>query len=115
MSNFGKAVELLSYADLPGRTLHPRQVWAIVNVLQDAGLLAPDTQAIRTVEELEALEPDTVLVHLHDDYFQFDHQCDWVEEASEGNTDIFPLAVLAHAPQVRAAWEALEEEDPTSE
>lgn len=42
MSNFNRAVNLLRYAELPGRTLHPRQVEAIVTALQAAGLLAPD-------------------------------------------------------------------------
>lgn len=45
MSNFNKTVSLLRYADLPGRTLHPRQVEAIATVLQAAGLLAPDLPA----------------------------------------------------------------------
>lgn len=42
MSNLDKAVKLLGAANLPGRTLHPRQVQAIAVTLKTAGLLAPD-------------------------------------------------------------------------
>ena len=42
MSNFDRAIELLSSAELPGRTLHPLQVEEIALDLLEAGLLAPD-------------------------------------------------------------------------
>ena len=42
MSNFDRAIELLSSAELPGRTLHPLQAEEIALDLLEAGLLAPD-------------------------------------------------------------------------
>lgn len=42
MSNLDKAVKTIENANLPGRTLHPRQVKAIAVVLEAAGLLMPD-------------------------------------------------------------------------
>lgn len=42
MSNFNNAINLLSSAKLPGRTLHPLQVEDTVLTLLLAGLLAPD-------------------------------------------------------------------------
>lgn len=110
MSNFEKAVSLLRYADLPGRTLHPRQVEAIVTVLQAAGLLAPDVRIIRTLEELEKLDPDTVLIgSCGEEVFAYRMQVS-IERLGNGSLyyDSFPAAVIATGDQVRDAREAME-------
>ena len=54
MSNLDKAIELISNAELPGRTLHPLQVEAIGLILKEAGLLAPDLPEpeVRHLEEV---------------------------------------------------------------
>lgn len=68
--------------------------------LADAGLLMPDPTIIRTVEELEALDPDTLLMHRAYRALILPGVAD--------ETDL-PLSVVTPGEQVRAAREALEE------
>lgn len=65
------------------------------------------TQIIRTVGELEALDPDTYLVDTDDAGLT---QSIWVGYWEEFDQHIFPLAVIATGEQVRQARQALEKE-----
>ena len=106
MSNFDRAVKVLNdvgeYIDyLEGNI-------AYVTALQAAGLLMPDVQIIRTVEELEALDPDTCTL---DKYGDFDFAKAWIDENGkmfEGHVAFLPAVVFATGDQVRAAREAME-------
>lgn len=62
-------------------------------------------QIIRTVGELEALDPDTYLIDTDDAGLT---QSIWVGYWSAFDEHIFPLAVIATGEQVRAARKALE-------
>ena len=66
-----------------------------------------DQQIIRTVEELEALDPDTVLTAFRDDGVDviFRAWDVWQNDA----TAHFPAAVIRDGADVRAARKALEE------
>lgn len=91
---------------------HDSDLSGLMQALDDAGLLAPDAQVIRTREELEALELD---------------DADAVVLASEagavrtvralcamhrlGRGWGLPAVVIATGGQVRAAREAMEEEN----
>lgn len=66
-----------------------------------------DFQIIRTVEELNALDPDTLLTN-SDSIIK--KQWYWFGDYP-GNEGIFPLVVIMPGVQVRAARKALEEED----
>ena len=106
MSNFDRAVKALNdvgeYIDyLEGNI-------AYVTALEAAGLLAPDAQVIRTVEELEALDPDTCTL---DKYGDFDFAKAWIDESGKmfvGHVDFLPAVVFATGDQVRAAREVME-------
>ena len=67
-------------------------------------------RGIRTVEELEALDPETFIVDSEGDTW---HVLDaYVNEViCSIYTDCLPVMVIATGDQVRAAREALEEED----
>ena len=72
----------------------------------------PAPQIIRTVEELEALDPDTLLIRSAQDWA--DPQIpmlatEWASDWEIEPDGIFPLATIATADQVRAARKALEE------
>ena len=60
MSNFDRAVKALN--DVDEAIDHLVDNEAYVTALQAAGLLMPDVQIIRTVKELEGLDPDAVTV-----------------------------------------------------
>ena len=64
-------------------------------------------QIIRTIEQLDALDPDTYLVNSDQVVM---HTFDWVDDYNIDPTDMFPLAVIASGEQVRAACKALEKE-----
>ena len=106
MSNFDRAVKALNdvgeYIDyLEGNI-------AYVTALQAAGLFMPDVQIIRTVEELEALDPDTCTL---DKYGDFDFTKAWIDENGKmfvGHADFLPAVVFATGRQVRAARETME-------
>lgn len=72
----------------------------IAQDLADAGLLATAPRIISTVPELEALDPDTMLMHRA--YRALIHP------VVADETDL-PLSVVATGEQVRAALKALEE------
>lgn len=107
MSNFDRAVKALNGADeVFGSRAGMR--W-YVTALEAAGLLVPDVQVIRTQEELEALDPDSCTL---DKYGDFDFAKDWLDEDGrvfEGHVDFLPAIVFATGAQVRAAREAMEE------
>lgn len=66
------------------------------------------TQIIRTVEELEALDPDTLLVTVNESAHNPRTIMYWIKFAG---LDYLPAAVIANGAQVRAAREALEHEN----
>ena len=76
------------------------QARELAQALADAGLLMPDQTIIRTVEELEALDPDTLLHASERDYYA---------HAWGFNHYRLPAVLVATADQVRAARKALEE------
>ena len=70
-----------------------------------------DFQIVRTVEELEALDPDTCTL---DKFGDFDFAKAWVDENGKmfvGHVDFLPAVVFATGTQVRAACEAMEKEN----
>lgn len=73
----------------------------------------PDqARIIRTVEELKALDPDTMLIRSAQDWADPQIPMLATEWASDWEIDpdrIFPLAIIAPGEQVRAARRALEE------
>lgn len=108
-SNFEKALDVcisleMSDGDAPGALDY-------VRALRQEGLLAPAPQVIRTAEELEALDPDTVLVRdvgLVNSAAGIVYQ---IKFQTFGRSSIFPSVVVATGESVRAAREALEEQD----
>ena len=71
-----------------------------------------DPRIIRTVEELEAEDPDTMLIRSAQDWA--DPQIpmlatEWASDWEIEPDGIFPLAIIAPGEQVRAARKALEE------
>lgn len=111
MSNVNKAMRII--ARHTGRS-DPYLITAsqTAEELQRVGLLAPDLRIINTVEELEALDPDTALT-----LYTWKEATIW--EASylqkrfedDGNIPDLPAVVVATGDQVRAARKALEEEN----
>lgn len=80
------------------------------HALEVAGLLMPDVQVVRTVSELEALDPDAVLVHgqgLVDSSTKIIHM---IKFPTFERPSILPAVVIATGEQVRAAREAMEQE-----
>ena len=108
MTNIDRAAEIIYQ-----KTGDPYLVAPIAKALEDAGLLAPSPQIIRTVDELEALGAEAV-VQRHP---QHPGQYSRTETASDlayvvqrwGTDRYLPAVVVATADQVRAAREALEE------
>lgn len=76
--------------------------YALVQPVVDFINAHPAPQIIRTVEELEALDPDTILTDCDGWIQSADNTEDWWET-------FLPLVVITPGPQVRAAREALEE------
>ena len=109
MSNFDRAVKALN--DVDEALDHLADNEAYVSTLKTAGLLMPDLQIIRTPEELEALDPDTCTL---DKFGDFDFAKAWIDENGKmfvGHVDFLPAVVFATGRQVRAAREALEEDN----
>ena len=72
----------------------------------------PDLQISRAVEELEALDPETLLIRSAQDWADPQIPMLATEWASDWDIEpdgIFPLATIATGEQVRAARKALEE------
>ena len=106
MSNFDRAVKALN--DVDEAIDHLADNEAYVTALEAVGLLMPDMQIIRTVEELEALDPDTCTL---DKFGDFDFAKAWIDESGKmfvGHVDFLPAVVFATGDQVRAAREAME-------
>lgn len=80
------------------------------HALEEAGVLAPDVQIIRTLAELEALDPDAWLMQADKDAIPMVVD-DWIHDHNIDGDGIFPLVVMMDGAQVRAAREALEEEN----
>lgn len=98
MTNIDRAAEVLWLLEPHLSTSEcDDQARELAQALADAGLLMPAPQIIRTVAELEALDPDT-LVMSRKGYL----------DLAEDNIRI-PAVVVATAAQVRAARKALEE------
>ena len=106
MSNFDRAVKALN--DVDEAIDHLADNEAYVTALQAAGLLMPDMQVIRTPEELEALDPDTVFMNTWGDLFDANNVHAGIN--TEDYPYYFPCSVVASGGQVRAAREAMEEE-----
>ena len=66
-------------------------------------------QIIRTVAELEALDPDTIVLDSNGELFDLDEA--WINGHGWGTayTQGLPFVVIAISDQVRAARKALEE------
>lgn len=108
MTNIDRAAEIIYQ-----KTGDPYLVAPIAKALEDAGLLAPSPQIIRTVDELEALGAEAV-VQRHP---QHPGQYPRPETASDlayvvqrwGTDRYLPAVLVAPGEQVRAARKALEE------
>ena len=105
MSNFDRAVKALDGVD--EAIDHLADNSAYVTALAAAGLLAPDLQIIRTVEELEALDPDTRLLTATGSALTPRGVRFWTDFSDQ--TEL-PAMVIATGDQVRAARKALEKE-----
>lgn len=122
MSNFNKAVDVLGRQGwgcggcgrLPTEPVDEcyeceEEVTNTVKQLAAAGLLAPDSHIVRTVSELEALDPDTWLMQADEEAIPMVVD-DWIHDYNFDSDGIFPLVVMMDGAQVRAAREALEQE-----
>lgn len=103
LSNRDRAEMAVAYGILYGKT--PDQ---IVDMLDADGLLMPAPQIIRTVEELEALDPETPIWSRNAGYLDVAEFLNAIEYDIDYADDL-PAVVVLPAEQVRAAREALEE------
>ena len=97
-----------SAADIIGRYVHPDFAEDAARDLAAESYLMPDPQIIRTVEELEALDHDT-LVTCGDDQEIADVGAILATCQLLGLRPALPAVVVAPAEQARAARKALEE------
>lgn len=95
LSNRDHAEMAVAYGTQHGKT-HEQ----IVDMLDADGLLMPAPQIIRTVEELEALDPDTLVL---------DAAGHTIRYGSQVTRWDLPLAIIREGAEVRAARKALEE------
>ena len=65
-------------------------------------------QIIHTLTDLEALDPDTILIDSAGPYTA-DDAVDAIYEDDDEDRDLLPAAIIATGEQVRAARQALEE------
>ena len=109
MSNFDRAVKALN--DVDEAIGHLADNEAYVTALEAAGLLAPDVQAIRMPEELEALAREdadaVVLASEAGAARSVKSLCMMYRLKVEWG---LPAVVIASGAQVRAAREAMEKE-----
>ena len=109
MSNFARAVKALNDVDEAIDHLADNEEY--VTALEAAGLLAPDVQAIRTLEGLEALaREDADAVVLAGFVGVPRPACTLYEMHKAGQKWTLPAVVIATGAQVRAAREAMEKE-----
>ena len=110
MSNFDRAVKVLN--DVGEYIDHLEASTAYVTALEAAGLLAPDVQVIRTPEDLEALAREDadaiVLASEAGAARSVKSLCMMYRLKVEWG---LPAVVIASGAQVRAAREAMEEEN----
>ena len=107
MSNFDRAVKALNDVDVLYGALVSNEDYA--TVLQGRGLLAPDVQAIRTPEELEALaREDANAVVLASEAGAVRTVRALAAMHRLGSVWGLPAVVVATGDQVRVAREALE-------
>ena len=109
MSNFEKAVEVLreAYREPSMSPVHACDIMA--DALQAAGLLMPDVQVIRTVEDLEALaREDADAVVLAGFAGVPRPACTLYEMHKAGQEWTLPAVIIATGTQARAAREAME-------
>ena len=118
MSNFEKSCKLASeWVDSMGgleavRHDYGSDLSGLMQALEDAGLLMPDMQIIHTPEELEALaREDTDAVVLAGFAGVPRPACTLYEMHKAGQKWTLPAVVIASGAQVRAAREAMEEEN----
>lgn len=104
MSSRDRAEMAVAYGILHGKT-HDQ----IVDMLDADGLLATAPQIIRTVEELEAIDSDTMLISEDWDGLLSAGFCQREGRQAISHEHCFPVAVAAPAEQVRAARKALGE------
>ena len=109
MSNFEKAVEVLreAYREPSMSPVHACDIMA--NALEAAGLLMPDTQIIRTQEELEELElndADAIVLAGEAGVVRTVRALAAMHRL--GSVWGLPAVVIATGTQVRAAREAME-------
>ncbi|MGP9622551.1 hypothetical protein ACT3S7_06170 [Corynebacterium sp. AOP34-AQ2-28] len=98
MSNITRAAGIIRHMVKIENPTHDQD---IAQELADAGLLAPDPQIIRTPAELEALDPDTLVLDAAGYTVRYGSQV--------GRWDL-PAVVVASGEHVRACREALEGE-----
>ena len=110
MSNFDRAVKALN--DVDEAIDHLADNEAYVTALEAAGMLAPDVQIVRTVEELEALvRDDADAIALASEAGVVRSVKALWEMCSTGDVWGLPAVVIATGAQVRAAREAMEIEN----
>lgn len=106
MTNIDRAADII-YGTLSGKYgdfSHHREV---AQALADAGLLTPATQIIRTVEELEALDPNTMVWARH--YGPYTVGALTPDPFAPERTSPLPAVIICEAADVRAARKALKE------
>ena len=110
MSNFDRAVEALNDVDEFQGALADNN--AYVTTLEARGLLAPDVQVIRTPEELGelALEDTDAVVLASEAGAARSVKALW-EMCRAGGMWGLPAVVIATGDQVRAALEAMEQDN----
>ena len=108
MRNFDRAVKALN--DVDEALDHLADNTAYVSTLKTAGLLAPDAQVIRTPEELEALARDDAnAIALASETGVVRTIKSLWEMCRAGDMWGLPAVVIASGAQVRAAREAMEQ------
>ena len=112
MNNVEKTAWKIQASCPQGRVLTIDQALVVANVLEEAGLLAPAPQIIRTAEELEALEledADAVVVASEAGAVRTVRALAAMHRL--GSVWGLPAVVIATGAQVRAAREAMEQEN----
>lgn len=105
MTNFDRAAEVI--AESITRDSAPAH--EIVADLEHDGLLMPDPQIIRTVKELEALDPETVVVCRRWSKYETVEDLLKYIYSDRNFAAALPAVVVIPAEQVRVARKALEE------
>ena len=110
MSNFDRAVKALN--DVDEAIGHLADNEAYVTALEAAGLLMPDMRVIRTPEELEALaREDADAIVLASESGAVRTARALASMRQHGSVWGLPAVAIASGDQVRAAREAMEEEN----